>query len=780
MKRLLRITILGLITVACVAALAGWLTLRASLPRRSGEIALPGLTATVRIEFDALGIARVRATNHLDALAAQGFVHAQDRFFQMDLTRRSAAGELAALFGPAAIDFDSQRRIQQLRKRAQALLNDLPARHRAQLESYAAGVNAGLADLSAWPPEYLLLRERPAPWQPEDSMLVVFALYTMLSNNDSYERHNGALREHLPAAVFEFMTPLTARDDRPLAARNDADQTGGYAPASVPPPELIDLREISYDGTLNVVRQPLSPNGSNSWAIAGEAAGSQSLVANDPHLGIRVPNIFHRAELYWDTQAVRGVGIPGLPGIMIGANRSVAWGTTVSYADQADFVVVDPDSTNPDRYLVPTGAEEFSIERESIAVAGREQPIEIEVQSTRWGPIVDHDHAGRPLALHASWLQADGLDLSLFDIADSTNVNEAIGVLRAWRGPSLSWVVGDDTGSVGWAINGPVPIRRNFDGAVPERWGTGDFGWRGEASLPFTVARENNFVYSANNRQVTMPYARTLSRVSLPPHRARAITEALEQDRVSDEASSLALQLDTRVTAFDQLRDIILEVVPEDEPEASLAQVRGWISDWNGYASRDSLAMPILVRYYDQLLERVLGPALVHIREADPHFSYRWPLVDEVLRRVLEARPAHFLSSRHASWKTWLREILRSSLSSNNALDGGSSWGEINRLDVGHPLAGVPGPGWLLRWPKPALPGNTFSLRVAKPDFGAVIRMNIRPASPETGILQLAGGQSGHFLSPHYADQLTDWADDTPTPFLAGPTRHSYELHPLQ
>ncbi|MGD8322959.1 MAG: penicillin acylase family protein [Gammaproteobacteria bacterium] len=780
MRRLLRIAIISALTIIGLCLLAGWLGLRASLPRRDGSAEIPGLAAVVRLEFDALGIARIHAASQLDAIAAQGFVHAQDRFFQMDLTRRSAAGELAAVFGPAAVDFDSQRRIQQLRRRARAMLAEVPQRHRRLLEAYTAGVNAGLADLGAWPPEYLLLRQAPARWLPEDSLLVVYALYTMLSNNDAYERHNGALRELLPASVFEFLTPLSARDDRPLTARNDADLSGGYEPAEIPGPAVIDLRTTRYDAALNIVRQPLTPSGSNNWAIVGGRLGERAILANDPHLSMRVPNIFHRAELGWGTQILRGVGIPGLPGIMIGANDAVAWGATVSYADQADYVVIDRDPANPDRYLVPTGAEAFTLERELIDVAGRDAPIEIEVRSSRWGPIVAQDHAGRPLALRATWLDPDGLDLSLLDISDVTGTEQAMNLLRAWHGPSLNWVAADRDGTIGWTINGPVPLRRNYDGSVPEHWGTGEFGWRGNAELPGTVARGADWVYSANNRQLTMPYARTLSRLSLPPYRARSIAEALRDARVADEADSLALQLDTRVAAYDLLRDLILACVPVDTTDATLARARALVTDWDGHARVDSRAMPILDRFYDRLLERVLGPVFVDIRAVDTEFVYRWPLADEVLRRLLEVRPANFLPAEYVDWDAWLRDILRASIATTGPGADAPRWGEVNRLDVSHPLGGVALLRGLLEWPSPALPGHTFSLRVAQPGFGAVIRMNVAPASPETGILQFAGGQSGHFLSPHYDDQIAAWAAGTPTPFLAGPMQYSYMLYPAR
>lgn len=794
MRRALRIATITLACLVCLLGIAAWLSLRASLPRRSGMADIPGLLAPVALEFDARGIPRIRADSLGDAYAAQGFVHAQDRFFQMDLSRRSAAGELAALVGAAAVDFDASRRPAQLRRRAAAALANLPQRHREYIRRYTQGVNAGLADLGMRPPEYLLLRQRPQPWLPEDSLLVVLALYTMMSNNDTYEQHNGALRELLPDEAFAFFTPMTARDDRPIAARASADLTGGYRPEPIPGPGSIDLRGSTYDGSLNFIRQPLSPGGSNNWALVGGAVGPQAMVANDPHLALRIPNVFHRAELYWGERVLRGVGIAGLPGILLGAGGSLAWGATVSYADQADLVVVEPDASDPSRYLTATGAEDFGIETQFIDVAGRASPVSVEVRTTRWGPVVAHDHAGRPLALRAKWLDPDGFDLGLLDLAEADTTADAIAIMHAWRGPSLSWVAADAAGNIGWTVNGPVPQRRNFDGSVPERWGTGEFGWRGELLLPWTIGSGEDSLYSANNRQLTMPYARALSRFSLPPRRARAIAEALDSQRITDERSSLALQLDTRADMYDMLRDVVLSSIPATTTDPVLAQARALLGEWNGYAERDSLAMPVLERFYDQLLERVIGAALQRVRAADPQFVYRWPLADEVLRRILEERPGHFLPAGFTDWDAWLAAILRDSLPANAGTQTQQPvqqqqvhqqqqvqqqhWGAVNRLAVAHPLGSVPGLGAWLNWPQLEQPGNTHTLRVAQSNFGAVIRMNVRPGEPASGILQLAGGQSGHFLSPHYADQLDEWSNGTPTPFLAGPAQHRYTLRP--
>jgi penicillin amidase len=213
-------TILVLVGIA-------YAVLAAALPRRDGELTVTGLSAALEIDLDARAIPRIRATSFADALRGQGYMHAQERFFQMDLLRRSAAGELAELFGERALAADRGQRPFRFRARARALLERLPAEHVEWLAAYTQGVNAGLADLRARPPEYWLFGAVPTRWRSEDSLLVVFSFYTMLSNNDSYERPQGVLHAALPAPLYEFLTPSTSRCDRPLFGTANADPTGG-------------------------------------------------------------------------------------------------------------------------------------------------------------------------------------------------------------------------------------------------------------------------------------------------------------------------------------------------------------------------------------------------------------------------------------------------------------------------------------------------------------------------------------------------------------------------
>jgi penicillin amidase len=772
-----------------VAALIGsvYAGLAASLPRRAGDAAVAGLDAPLDVELDARAIPSIRASSFADALRGQGFLHAQERFFQMDMLRRSAAGEVAELLGERALALDSSRRPFGFRRRARELLGRLPARHLAWLEAYTQGVNAGLADLGARPPEYWLLRAHPAPWRAEDTVLVVFSLYTMLSNNDFYERPQGVMHAVLPPPLYEFLTPSTSRFDRPLQFAA-GDPTGGYLPLPVPGPEVIDLSGVSYrpaPGAPPRVDQPLTGPASNQWAVgAARSASDSALLANDPHLGLQLPNVFYRAELHWSERVVRGATIPGLPGVLIGASDALAWGATVSNADQSDWVVVEVDASDPSRYRTAEGTEPFEMRRETIAVAGRSAPEPIEIRSTRWGPIVAQDWLGRPLALHATWLEPGGLSLDLLDLPEARGVAEGLDVLTRWAGPSLNWML-TDAEDVGWVMNGPLPRRVGFEGERPESWRDGSRYWQHSIQPPALHEWRDAALYTANNRTLPRESADALSRTWMRPLRAQRIEELLADRSELTERDFLAMQLDTRAAGYDALRDLVLEVVPGDEPDPLLRRAREHVRAWNGRADAEQVGFRLLHVYYRALLERVLAPLLAAAADADPRFVYRWPLADETLRRVLDERPPHLLTADFADWPAFFRDVLLESLraierdGSRPGID--ASWGEVNTLDVGHPFAALPTLAPLRRWlalPAVPSPGSFASLRVAAPSYGAVLRMAVSPARPSDGILQMSGGQSGHFLSPNFADLQADWIDGTPTPFLAGPTVARFLLEP--
>jgi penicillin amidase len=777
-----KIVLLTLLLLIAVAAGGVYALLTASLPRRAGSAELTGLKATVTIELDAHAVPRVRAESLLDAWQAQGYLHAQERFFQMDLMRRSVAGELSALFGARALQLDRAQRPFGYRARSAALAARLTQQQREWLQAYVRGVNAGLADLGARPPEYWLLGQAPLPWTVEDSLLVVYAFYTMLSNNESFEFAQAVMRDTLPRSLYEFLTPSATRFDRPLQT-SAADPTGGYVPAPIPPPQDYDLRGVSsprFDRPH--VAPPLSGAASNNWAVdTRRSARGDAIVANDPHLRLQLPNVFYRSELQWPGGVARGVGIPGLPGILLGATDRIAWGATVSNADQSDWVIVEIDPANPDRYRVPEGSAAFEHTVHEIEIAGSAEPERLEVLSTRFGPIARHDWLGRPLALHATWLDDDGINLDILDIVFADNSDAAVEVLASWLGPSLNWLVADADGDIAWVANGPLPERIGFDGSVPESWADGARGWRGLQPPPRLPARADGTLFTANNRTLDLDNSTRLGRMWMRSTRAQRIAQLLDAQARFDESDFLRMQLDTAAQAYERIRALILEVVPASETDPLLSNARRSVADWNGRADPNERAFLVLHRYYLALLEQVLRPLMLPSLAADPEFVYRWPLADEAMRRLLDERPPHLLLGDYGDWDSFLRDILRLSLQAGTTPSGlaiDTAWGEANRLAVAHPLAGLPVIGAWLRLPEAPQPGSMVSLRVAAPNYGAVIRMAVSPAEPESGILQMAGGQSGHFLSPNFADLNEDWLSGAATPFLAGPTQSSFSLRP--
>jgi penicillin amidase len=384
------------------------------------------------------------------------------------------------------------------------------------------------------------------------------------------------------------------------------------------------------------------------------------------------------------------------------------------------------------------------------------------------------------LALHATWLEPQGLDLDIVGIAAATDAGGASALLARWAGPSLNWVLADRGGTVAWVVNGPLPRRAGFDGSRPESLADGTRSWQGRMAPPGALGGRDGVLFTANSRTLARERADAVSRMWMRPLRAKRIEELLSEQRTFDERDFLAMQLDTRAEGYEQIRATLLSAVPDAEREPKLARARELAQAWNGNADVDQPAFRLLHVYYRALLERTLEPLLAPAIDADPSFVYRWPLADEALRRLLDERPAHLLTAEHVDWTQFLRAVLLETVETieqTAALD--TPWGETNRLDVAHPFAGSLGPlASRLTLPRAPLPGSMVSLRVAAPSYGAVLRMAVSPSAPELGVLQLAGGQSGHFLSPQFRDSQADWVDGTPTPFLAGEPVTRFTLHP--
>ena len=624
----------ALVAVIVLGGSALWFRVRAALPLVEGEIVLWGIERPVTIERDDLGIPVIRAESFEDAIQAQGFVHAQDRYFQMDLSRRAAAGELAVLFGERALEADERIRRRQRRYAAFELLSAMDSDARRMIEAYTLGVNAGLASLAKPPPEYQILRTRPLPWLLEDTVLAALGFFDTLSFNHRLEKPLGVMKAILPGPLLDFLTPSASRWDAPLIDPG----VGGYEPAPIPGPGVVDLRGADIPELERDYVRPMGMAlGSNSWAVAGRrSTHGGAVLANDPHLPLRVPHVWHRVQLEVAGRRVVGVGSPGLPGVIIGSNGRLAWGATNSFADQTDLIVVDVHPDDPDRYLTPEGSEAFTTRQEVLHVRGGDVQG-LPVRWTRWGPVSDEDWLGRPLVVRSPVHDEGGLNFDLLKMMWTSSFDEAVELLAGWRGASQNWLVAAADGRIGWVVNGSIPRRAGLDGKSPRSWSEPGIGWFGERPGPRLVEPPGGRLYTANGR--TVPDSDLLTHVWMHSGRANRIRERLAERETWDEAGLREIQLDVRSRYHDEFADLVQELVSADEQDPEVRRFRAAVAGWDGTAGIDQSGFVAVARFAEAVVEGILEPLLAPAARADEDFVYDWALADEPVRRILEERP---------------------------------------------------------------------------------------------------------------------------------------------
>ncbi len=768
--------------IGVIAIAAAWLVLRASLPRVAGEAVLAGLSAPASIERDAAGVPVIRGATRADVARATGYAHAQDRLFQMDLLRRTGAGELAGLLGAGLVEADRHIRPHQFRRRARAALAALAGGERELLEAYAAGVNAALAAQGARPFEYLMLGQAPTPWRAEDSILVVHAMWIDLQGLDAAdEQQRGRLAAVLPQAVYRLIVEPDPAWEAPI--------DGSRLP-EVPLPQAddYDLRALdrAIFEALDAPASPPSParRGSNNWAVAGgRARGGGALVANDMHLGLRVPNIWYRARLVVAAQGldVTGVSLPGVPAIVAGSNGRVAWGFTNSYGDFQDLVRLEP---GPDAgsYLAAGGPTAFTIDRETIEVADGE-PVVLEVRRTIWGPVIGDDGEGRDLALAWTAHRDGATDMALLGIERARNLDEAAAIIGGAGMPGQNVMIADASGRIGWVLSGRLPRRTGIDGTRPSSWhaqGTGWDGWLPREETPRLLDPPAGFAWSANARVVGgESFARIGDGDYAAAARARQIRDRLAALANATPADMLAIQLDDRADYAARWQPVLHRALGlAGETEA--AQL---VAGWSGHASVGDAGYRLLRDFERRVSARAFRMLAAPAIARWPDYDWRAPeRFTEVAWRLLESRPPNLLDPRFADWDAWLADVAQRSareLPAGCANLADCRWGEFNAVRIRHPISeAVPVLGRWLDMPTQALPGDWSVPRVQSPGFGASERFAVSPGREAQGYFHMPGGQSGHPLSPFYRAGHSAWVRGEATPFLPGEAAHVLALEP--
>jgi penicillin amidase len=788
-------TALAVGSLLLIAAIALYLTLRASLPQLDGEVAAPKLQAAATIERDERGTPTIRGTSRRDVAFATGYAHGQDRFFQMDLMRRAAAGELAELLGKPLLELDEKYRVHGFRRIAGQIVQDSEAVDRALLDAYTEGVNFALQSANAKPWEYTLLRIEPAPWRVEDSVLVAFSMYLNLNDSSGADEIARArLREALPRALYDFIHPLGTEWDAPIVG-------GKWQAAPIPGPEIFDLRSATpRSAALNTPRSPGALEeepfaGSNSWVVAGtHAKDNAALLANDMHLSLRLPHVWYRARLIVEAGSepardLVGVTLPGVPMLVAGSNGRIAWGFTNSYGDWSDIVVVEPDPQDPERYFTDTGTEPFANRDETIAIRGGEQAF-LPVQSTRWGPIVDYDETGRPLVLAWTAHYPRATNLHMLDFETATNVDEALAVANRSGGPVQNIVVADTSGRIAWTLMGRVPVRAPYDTTLPHSSrepGGGWTGWRTPEEYPRVVDPASGRLWTANAR--TIDTETWLAFMGDGGYDLGARAAQIRDDLLALQSASVAdmtaIQLDDRALFLTRWRDLLLELLDERALAGHplRAQARQLIEHWSARAAADDAGYRIVRVTRSQIRKDVFDSISALARERFPQTKFTPSAQFEgPLWQLITQRPAHLLDPRYDSWNAALLGSLDRALAdlAKQCKElPRCTWGEGNTLHMRHPLsAALPFASHWLDMPAQPMPGDQQMPRVQGEAFGASQRIVVSPGREAEGSLQVPGGPVDHPLSPFYGAGHDAWVRGEPTPLLPGAVKHTLTLRP--
>ncbi|MBZ5589170.1 MAG: penicillin acylase family protein [Acidobacteriia bacterium] len=786
--RRLRHVVLTLLLVLLLILLGGWLLLNGSRPSLDGTLTQAGLAAPTEISRDHLGIAVIEAANRRDLAYATGFVHAQEVFFQMDIFRRMAAGELAELVGQPAVDTDLNHRRHRFRAREQAVVAALPADERRLLDAYRDGVNGGLAALKVRPWEYLLLRASPAPWRDEDSLLIEDAMFLNLTEDGTNERELrfAQMRAALPPAVADFLLARDGAWEAPLA--------GDVARApSLPGPTVLDLR-ARRDAAPAVALHDDGRPGSNNFAVGGTLTGGGAIVADDMHLGLRVPNIWFRARLrYPDDRApggtidLNGITLPGLPELIAGSNGHIAWGFTNSYGDWLDWVRVVRSPNDASQYRVAGGWRKIETDLETIRVKGGTART-VGVEETIWGPIMGKDVDGVPLAL--AWVahlpRTHNFNMAALERVH--NVREALELAPTIGMPPQNFVVGDAEGNIGWTLTGnALPLRAGFDPSLPADWSRPGTGWTGFAApeqFPRIENPTSGRLWTANNRTTSDAWLALVGDGGYDNGaRAKQIRDDLLARVHFAPADALAVQLDDRALFLARWQRLLQETLARAN-DPRLSELKRLTGTWIGRASTESVGYRLVRAFRLYVHEAVLAPFVALVKARCPDFSLP-PLFDgeAPVWSLLEAHPVHLLDPRFPDWDALLLAAARRVVDTLGARPGGlaaRTWGERNIAAIRHLLSpSLPG---ILRsaldMPAEQLPGDDHMPRVQGPTFGASERFEIVPGHEADSFLHMPGGQSDHPLSPYHGAGHDDWAQGRQTPLLPGPTEHRLRLIP--
>jgi penicillin amidase len=764
----------GLLALVLLLGLAGggaWLFARSSLPQLDGTRAVAGLGAPVELLRDRHGVPHIYAKSRNDAYFGLGYAHAQDRLWQLELNRRTAAGRISELAGQAALDLDKLMRTLGLYRLAEARVQLASAEGRQVLEAYAAGVNAFLAERrGALPPEFLVLGARPEPWRPADSLAWLGVMALDLGGNWRSELLRLRLADRLSETQLnEFFAPYPG--------------TSGTAPAN----QGALYRDLDHafalDRLLALLPGGDSIAGSNNWVLAGKrTATGKPLLGNDPHLRLGVPSLWYLAHVSWPEQDIIGGTLPAVPSIILGRNRRIAWGFTNTGPDVQDLYIERLDPGDPQRYLTPEGSAPFTTRGEVIKVKGAAD-VTITVRATRHGPVIsdvvrragEATPAGHVLALAWTALAEDDetaeAGLIMSEAADWTQFRAG---LARFHAPSQNVVYADVDGNIGYQMTGRVPIRKPDNpvkGVRPVPGWEARFDWDGMIpfdQLPSSYNPPGGALATANHKIVGDDYPYHITFEWAEPYRIRRIHELLAQQDKHSIDSFRRMQADVVSPMVREFLPIFLAAVPDSERGHKAKRM---LERWDGGMRKDRPEPLLFLAWYREVTRGLYAD------ELSDRFEEAWA------KRPLFVLPAlsgqgEWCNDKAASRPTTCRDVIAEALDRAwiglERSHGGDPerwrWGEAHAAALKHqPFTRIAALRPLFDLSAPT-GGDAYTINAGNMDIrdpetpfanihGAGYRAIYDLDDLDRSLFMQSTGQSGNRLSPLYGNLARPWSE---------------------
>lgn len=774
----------ALVTVLALA-ICLYVNMLRSRPQLDGELRTAQVKHELKIQRDENGVPTIEATNLGDAVYAMGFLHAQERYFQMDLLRRKASGELAELFGARLIESDKVARVHRFRARAKEFVDELAPDQRAMLRKYTAGVNEGLQRLGAAPFEYSLLFSSPRLWSEEDTLLVNMAMYITLQGEEQHpelirqkliRRYDIKFADFILAPHSEWDSPIEA--EKQMAETPLPKQLNRRLTVALHAPRVGDRAMTTTGGEEHPIGTVL---GSNSWAVSGrKGAGGRALIANDMHLPLQQPNTFYRLAIRIAGRdgVIAGVSVPGLPMLAAGSNGRIAWGLTNANGDWSDLVRIDKKQA----------AAQVRSVRETIAVRGGD-PVELDVRETRWGPIVSEDESS---VYAMEWVahHAEGNNLGLFPLLEESTLDGARDIAANAGMPHMNIVLADRQGNIAWTVAGRIPRRVGVTGLKPQEWNdqTGWQGWLSVQEYPFISGAEHDYLWTANNRVVGGEDWKKIgigSQFALGV-RAKRIHERLLASRDLREQDMHAMQLDDVALLARRWHRFASDVVAGMKDSREKTELASVLSSWDGTAGADQAAYRVLQRYRGEIAEDLMRAVLADLVKKEPGLDWysvtsNWEIP---LWKIVSSRPQALTPLGYENWGDYFRQVLLHDVyEPYSELYAGdlsrAKWGEANILEIRHPLSRIiPLIGNLLDMPATPMSGDSNTILAVRNSFGPAMRLVVSPGRENEAILTMPAGQAGNPLTPYYRKGHQQWLRGEPQPLLPGKSVHSLQFKP--